>query len=120
MNALTNPAITELEKTRRLELAQYLKDIECVKPSKPGMYLVLTHGRSFPEEELHDWGPDGPCFGPLEYCHITYLSSINIAKEGDHEGTGPMSNDSDPLYFTKELLYYNGMYYGDFELLMHK
>jgi hypothetical protein len=51
----------------------------------------------------------------LAWCHFTYLSFINLCAAGDDEGTGPMG-EGDPMYFHNDLLYYDGMYYGDFEL----
>lgn len=84
------------------------------------MYLRLIHGRESPDEEMDDWGTNGPCFGPLAWCHITYMSTINLCALGDaqSEGTGPMTG-KDPLHIHGGLLYYNGVYYGDWELAVH-
>ena len=98
----------------------YIKSMECSEPLESGMYLRLIHGRTDPEESPEDWGTDGPVFGPLEFCHITYLNTINIAKKGDHDGTGPMLSEADPMYFHNDLLFYDGVYYGDFELCMEE
>ena len=79
-----------------------------------GMYLRLEHGRRDPEEALSDWGEDGPVFGPLRYCHITYMATIALCNL-DGEATGPMTQ-TDPMHFVADLLYYDGMYYGDWSL----
>ena len=52
------------------------------KPTVPGMYLKLLHGRSMADEVLDDWGPDGPWIGPLQWFHCTYLSDIGIRFAG--------------------------------------
>lgn len=47
--------------------------------------LRLFHGRSTPEEELEDWGKDGPIFF-LGWAHMTYLTEICLMwvdKEGN-------------------------------------
>lgn len=34
-------------------------------PYEPGLFLRLYHGRIAPDEEMQQWGTDGPTFGPL-------------------------------------------------------
>ena len=46
------------------------------------MYLKLLYGRDMADEEMDDWGPDGPWIGPLNYFHCTYLSDIGIGFAG--------------------------------------
>ncbi len=100
----------------RKYVAEYIRKLETSAPTSPGMYLRLIHGRKQPDEELEDWGPNGPYIGPLRWCHITYLSSINIcAMDDENGGTGPMFT-GDPMYLDNQYIVYNGMYYGDFEL----
>jgi hypothetical protein len=98
-----------------------LRSVQCAEPegfgAQPGMYLHLFHGRKSPDEQLDDWGADGPYFGPLSCVHITYLSGINIVI--GKQSTGPMLGALDPLHFVEDLLYYDGMYYGDWELISH-
>ena len=109
------------EQYRVDELAEntaYINKLETDTRTKPGMYLMLTHGRSTPDEDLDAWGSTGPYLGPLKWVHITYNSSINICAADDHsgDGTGPMFEDDSPLHFRNALLHYNGTYYGDWEL----
>ncbi len=47
-------------------------------PYEPGLFLRLYHGRKSPDEEMQQWGPDGPTFGPLKYVHAAYLSTMQI------------------------------------------
>jgi hypothetical protein len=90
---------------------QILKRLIAPQDRPAGMYLRLYHGRPSPKHEMDGWGPDGPVFGPLKYCHITYMSTINICGMDD-EDTGPMSGD-DPIHFVDDLIFYDGWYYGD-------
>lgn len=112
MNAQTDAVQTAVN-----EAAALLNSVRCAEPKTPGMYLQLLHGRKSPDEQLDDWGPDGPCFGPLSWVHITYLTSINVGVS--EQSIGPMVGAPDPMYFVDDLLYYDGMYYGDWELISH-
>jgi hypothetical protein len=66
-------------------------------------YLKLFHGRK-KDEELDDWGENGPIFGPYPYFHTTYATDI---KFGDEFNT---------LYIVDDMVYYDGMYYGDWSV----
>lgn len=88
------------------------------RPKEYGMYLKLLHGRENADEEMDDWGADGPWIGPLKWFHCTYLSDIGIGFAGGEELTA-MSNSIDapfPMYLCQGMIYYDGMYYGDWEL----
>jgi hypothetical protein len=36
------------------------------------LYIRLFHGRTDPDQDMDDWGSDGPVFGPYEFAHTTY------------------------------------------------
>jgi len=80
-------------------------------PDKPGVYLRLFHGRTPPDEELHDWGADGPHFGPLQWAHTTYMSEIKLAALGSYD-----TNLILPI--KSNLVVYDGMYYGDWSVYL--
>ena len=42
------------------------------------VYLYLFHGRATPDEDVEDWGCEGPAIGPLDYVHTTYGSEVKI------------------------------------------
>lgn len=87
-------------------------------PPLPGMYLRLLHGRASPDYEMEDWGSDGPWIGPLERFHCIYSSEVGITFVGGEE-LSPMSPNETvvpPLYVFGQLIYHDGIYYGDFEL----
>ena len=89
-----------------------------LKQTEPGMYLKLLHGRDMADEEMDDWGPDGPWIGPLNYFHCTYLSDIGIGFAGGEELVSQSYNIEipSPIYLYQEMIYYDGMYYGSWEL----
>ena len=71
------------------------------------LYLTLFHGRTAPDQEMDDWGSQGPVFGPLSSCHTTYGTDVRLSYL---DATG----DTCDLHITKDgLLYYDGIYYGD-------
>ena len=74
------------------------------------LYLELFHGRPDPAADLDDWGEQGPVFGPLSFVHTTYGSVIHLG-----EPTAPFDTIGD-LYIVEGLVYYNGMYYGDWSV----
>ena len=67
------------------------------------LYLRLFHGRTNPNQNLDDWGTDGPIFGPYEFVHTTYASNLKLGKE----------NLCDELFCFEDMIYYDGVYYGD-------
>lgn len=95
-------------------IAVLVKSLETSKPHKRGMYLSLFHGRKDPKQEMDDWGEDGPMFGPLLSVGITYNSTICLMTP-DGDLTGPLC-PGDVLCFKGDMLYYDGMYYGDWSV----
>ena len=87
-------------------------------PIGPGMYLKLLHGRSTIDEEMDDWGNDGPWIGPLAWFHCTYLANVGVGFTGGEElaAMGTSNDFPSPMSLHEGLLYYDGIYYGDWEL----
>ena len=77
----------------------------------PGkMYLRLYHGRHAPDQEMDDWGFDGPTFGPLA-CYIhTYCSTFRIHG----------NSNSDELWLDRhdDMIRWDGRFYGDMEVFI--
>lgn len=86
-------------------------------PSAPGIYLRLLHGRSPSDQQLDDWGDDGPWIGPLRWFHCTYLSTFSLGFVSGEEYQ-PVTDRKipAPIYFYDEMIYFRGMYYGDWEI----
>jgi hypothetical protein len=105
------------------------------------VYLHLFHGRKTPDENLDDWGSDGPVIGPLRYVHITYMATVRLGIQrklvekffpAEHQKmvefvaktpSGFTSCYTDPeaiedifLPFAEDLIEHDGVYYGDFSI----
>lgn len=75
------------------------------------MYLQLYHGRHAPDEELSDWGFDGPIFhipDELSGVTMTYACEIQFEYQQDHFGLLKIDGDC---------LYYDGAWYGDWSFM---
>lgn len=89
----------------------------------PGLYLGLFHGRKTIEEELDDWGFNGPIIGPLKFCHITYGSYIKPSFSERHPGRHRLYGFDDPTPLIElvdhgTLVPFQGAYYGDWTLFI--
>ena len=71
------------------------------------LYIRLFHGRTDPNRDMDEWGSDGPVFGPYEFAHTTYTSRIRLCKVDDN---------CDELFLYEDMLYYDGVYYGDWSV----
>jgi hypothetical protein len=47
-------------------------------PSKPGLYLSVSHGRDFPQQTMRGRGFPGPKLGPLLYVHTHYGQEVTL------------------------------------------
>lgn len=65
------------------------------------MYVRFYHGRKTVEEQLDGWGTEGPVIGPVSVSW-TY---------------GKLRLDMEYLVMREDLIYFQGVYYGDFEIL---
>lgn len=70
------------------------------------VYVQLFHGRSNPDQDLQDWGEQGPVF-LVDWFHVTYLHHIRM---------GDATDDNMELNLVEDMLYYDGMYYGDWSV----
>ena len=68
------------------------------------VYLHLTHGRMSPDEQLSDWGRDGPCLGPFRWVHLTYCTDLHAEDE---------AGQFRQFEIVADLIYYDGLYFGD-------
>ncbi len=97
--------------------------------------MLLIHGRSYPDEELDDWGFNGPTLTGIEALHVTYQSTFVLhfvdaaAAQAAHALTGWPYFDQDAL----ELTFHDDMllvvpiasdgpmaWYGDWEVQLPK
>lgn len=98
------------------------------------VYIHLFHGRKTLEENLDDWGSDGPIIGPLNYVHVTYMDSVRgecpietaekffpdvYAEEQEFANKNHrfMSDKTDFWLDTPgDCILYDGVYYGDWTI----
>lgn len=85
------------------------------RPTQPGMYLGLFHGRNSRRENMDDWGFAGPVLGPLTYCHTTYMAYVHLHFENGQDAriccnSGHLNVD---LEVVEDMIYFEGAYYGD-------
>jgi len=72
-----------------------------------GVFIELFHGRADPCQDMDDWGEPGPVFGPFRFVHTTYASDIKL---------GANTNGPQDLNVLRDMVYYNGMWYGDWSV----
>ena len=82
-----------------------LVDLATIQPD--AIYLRLFHGRHTPDEQLDDWGFDGPYIGPV-LLGITY---------GTFKVHHPEHHGFEELPMVDDLIHLDGAYYGDMEVL---
>jgi hypothetical protein len=83
-----------------------------LEEEKGEVYLILIHGRSDPDENMDDWGANGPVLGPFDYVHTTYAADVKVTGSVGADG----KEFEDSLYIINNLLYYDGVYYGDWSV----
>ena len=66
------------------------------------LYLRLFHGRVNPNQDMNNWGSDGPILGPYNYVHTTYNSFVRLGRQ---------DGICDELR-----IYYDCVYYGDWSV----
>jgi hypothetical protein len=72
------------------------------------LYIRLFHGRIDPNQNMDDWGTDGPVFGPYEFVHTTYAAHLKLGQPNGH---------CDELFVhTEDMVFYDGVYYGDWSV----
>ncbi len=75
------------------------------------LYVRLFHGRTDPKQDLDNWGSDGPVFGSYKFAHMTYVHVVRLGKDDD---------SCDELFYFEDMLYYDGVYYGDWSVLSYE
>ena len=80
------------------------------------VYLELFNGADSPyQSNLNDFGEKGPILGPLAYVHTTYAGDVKCCPL-DEEGEPDEFATADFQVTCECLLYYDGMYYGDWSV----
>jgi hypothetical protein len=78
------------------------------------IYIDLFHGPHHPEEQLDDWGFQGPILGPFPFFHMTYGNDIKI---GDTDGIVVASVLLElPAQDKNGFIVFLGSHYGDISI----
>lgn len=78
------------------------------------IFIELLHGRHTPDEELEDWGFDGPVLGPFPWFHMTYGGDVNLGERG----LIVMGSKVEfPVPDKDGLIPFLGAYYGDMSIM---
>ncbi len=72
--------------------------------NKKVLFFNLIHGRKEPNQEMDEWGFDGPILGPYESVHCTYCTHLRLAKS---------NGEIDTMRIYDDLVYYDNCFYGD-------
>ena len=75
------------------------------------VYLELFHGRKSVDEDLEDWGEQGPILEPFQYVHTTYGADIKLQTMDGIDGNLHVVGHEVP-----DLVFYGGMFYGDWSV----
>jgi hypothetical protein len=67
------------------------------------VFLELFHGRETVDEEMEDFGSQGPVIGPLPFLHTTYGDCLKF-------GEGMVG-------LVQGLIFYDGIFYGDWSVI---
>jgi hypothetical protein len=72
------------------------------------LYIRLFHGRTDPNQDMDDWGTDGPVFGPYKFVQMTYASHLKLGRPDGH---------CDELFVhADDMVFYDDVYYGDWSV----
>jgi hypothetical protein len=87
------------------------------EPAEPGLYLGLFHGRTDPDDQMIEWGFNGPLIGPSSFVHTTYT---NVLKLGFHSAVDEKRyfpiKDIPMLTINGDMVHYKDCYYGDWTM----
>jgi hypothetical protein len=84
------------------------------EPDEPGLYLGLFHGRKDPDDQMIEWGFNGPLVGPLSFVHTTYTNVIKLAfHNAVNEKPFFPTQDMPMLTINGDMVHYKDCYYGD-------
>lgn len=84
------------------------------KPEQPGLYLGLFHGRHDPNDQMIEWGFNGPLIGPLMFVHTTYTNNIKLGFQTADDAKCYFPTQTDHmLTISDDMVLFNSKFYGD-------
>jgi hypothetical protein len=96
-----------------------------MKTLPKGIYVELYHGRDNADDEMEDWGFNGPVIGPLEHVHVTYHSHIRLGFVHEHDelryrAAGVIGNEPFDLSWFEDMIMSGGKFYGDWSVIYNE
>jgi hypothetical protein len=89
-------------------------------PDQPGLYLALFHGRDAKDQQMNDWGFNGPLIGPLQWVHTTYACHVRALFESADAELRYFDNPEFPeardFSLNDDLIEHAGKFYGDWSV----
>lgn len=90
-----------------------------------GVYVALYHGRDDVDDEMEDWGFNGPLIGPLKSVYVTYHSHIrliflNADDEKRYIDAGVIGAEPFMLGWTDDMITSGGKFYGDWDVFYNE
>jgi hypothetical protein len=88
-------------------------------PSRPGLYLWLSHGRDFPQQYVKQRGFEGPKIGPLLYVKTKYAQQITLRFATRREAIRFFPLTTNPINFLEVVegtLVYEDKCYGNWDI----
>lgn len=87
------------------------------QPEDIVLAIKLFHGRQRPDEELSDWGEDGPLL-KIEYLHVVYFTTFQLGTpDNDEVWLDDWVHAKQDGILVDGLIHYDGMFYGDWNIL---
>ena len=113
-------AIRVLERARSdigsvVTALQYARSLP--QPEDHVLAIKLFNGRQRPDEELSDWGEDGPLL-KIEYLHVVYFTTFQLGTpDNDEVWLDDWKHGKQDGVLVDGLIHYDGMFFGDWNVL---
>ncbi len=87
------------------------------EPENHVLAIKLFHGRQRPDEDLSDWGSDGPLLR-IEYLHSVYFTTFRLGLHDHNEvWLEAWVHGKQDGVLVDDLFHYDDMFYGDWNIL---
>ena len=78
------------------------------------IYIQLFHGHHTADEQLEDWGFEGPLLGPFPWYHITYGCDVKLGDDPIIVGGEEIEF---PVHDSNGFIPFLGAFYGDMSIV---
>lgn len=88
-------------------------------PTRPGLYLSLSHGRDFPQQYVRSQGFAGPKIGPLLYVQSQYTLQLTLRFASLRDARRHFrhaESSTQTLHIVEETVVYGDKCYGTWDV----